>query len=127
MPICIHCDIYNKVRESQRKTVKISEKVKIHNRYCLRVEKDRQPEDESCKDFIPNPTFLCDKFKYRLHLLQCLHRQKMKMEDCKKCLQAEDIIDVARGKDLYEYFGVDRKLHMPRKKPKKPKLLRRKG
>jgi hypothetical protein len=50
----------------------------------------------------------------------------MKMDVCRKCSQADDIIDVARGRDLYDYFGVNRKIHTPKKKPK-PKLLRRKA
>jgi hypothetical protein len=83
--------------------------------------------DDSCKHFHPYPYFYCAKFTYRLHLLQCLNRRRMKMESCRRCSQVEDIMDVARGRDLYKYFGVDRKLHLNRKKPANPKLRRRKA
>jgi len=49
------------------------------------------------------------------------------MEDCRKCGQGEDIIDVARGRDLYELFGVDRRVHLQNKIKKKTKLRRRKA
>lgn len=127
MPICIHCDFYNRIPEHLRKTIRVTDTKKIHTRYCRHVEQDCDPDMYSCEHFTPYPYFYCDKFTYRLHLLQCLNRQKKKMEACRRCRQAEDIIDVARGRDLYDFFGVDRKVHLNRRTKKKTKLRRRKA
>jgi hypothetical protein len=127
MPICIHCDVYNNVPQRLRTIVQVSNTVKIYKRYCRHVEKDRQGEDVSCENFKPYHMFWCERFTYRLHLLQCLNRQRIKMEGCRNCPQADDIMDVARGRDLYELFGVNRKVHLQNKKQKKPKLRRRKA
>ncbi len=126
MPICIHCTVYNNIPERLRTTVKISDTVTVHKRYCRHVEKEVQSEDLSCENFLPYEYFWCDFFHYRLHLLQCLNRQKTKMDGCRNCPQADDIMDVARGRDLYEFFGVTRKIHL-QNKIKKPKLRRRKA
>ena len=126
MPICIHCNFYNHIPEHLRKAIVISSSKKEYRRYCRQVERDVESEDVSCEHFKPYHYFWCERFTYRLHLLQCLNRQKTKMEGCRRCSQADDIMDVARGRDLYEFFGVTRKIH-PNKKQKKPKLRRRKA
>lgn len=125
MPTCIYCDIYNKIPESLRKLVLITEKRKDHLRYCRHVERDMKPDDEGCQHFTPYPYFHCKRFKYRLHILICMHKWKQKILECKNCPQADDIIDVARGRDLYEHFGVDRRLHPPKVKPHVKPILRR--
>ncbi|KXH69792.1 MAG: hypothetical protein AM326_01595 [Candidatus Thorarchaeota archaeon SMTZ-45] len=126
MPLCIHCDFYNNIPEGLRKVIPISNTQKIYKRYCRHVEQDVTSESLSCAHFTPYAYFWCNIFTYRLHLLQCLNRQKKKMEGCMRCGQAEDILDVARGRDLYAHFGVDRKIHTVLKR-KKPKLRRRKA
>ena len=128
MPICIHCEIYNNIPESLRKTIKISDKRTIHTRFCTRSEKEMSPDEDGCENFLPYPFFYCDKFKYRLHLLQCLNRKRLQLLDCRRCTQVENIIDVARGRDLYRYFEVPRKIHRPRiKRATKPVLKRNKA
>lgn len=126
MPICIHCDLYDQVPESLRTVIVTSTNKKIYRRYCRRVEKEVRGEDLSCQYFIPHKYFWCEQLSSRLHLIQCLNRQRQKMEDCKGCSQADDILDVARGRDLYEYFGVNRRIHQNKIK-EKPKLRRRKA
>lgn len=127
MPLCIHCDFYNNVPDRLRTVIVISGTNKKYKRYCRHVEKDVSSESESCHHFIPYKFFWCNRFTYRLHLLHCLNRQKIKLEGCKGCSQADDILDVARGRDLYEHFGVNRRIHLNRRKPKKTKLRRRKA
>jgi len=126
MPICVHCDFYNKIPDRLRTVIPISSTKKIYKRYCRHVEGEVQSDSISCPHFTPYHTFWCHHFTYRLHLLQCLNRQKKRMEGCVRCKQAEDILDVARGRDLYEFFGVNRKVHIPQKKPNS-KLRRRKA
>ncbi len=128
MPTCIFCDFYNHISEELRKSIVISATKKEYMRYCRHVEDDVDSETASCKHFVPYPYFWCDTFNYRLHLLQCLHRQKIRLFGCANCSQGQDdIMDVARGRDLYELFGVDRKIHLQNKKQEKPKLRRRKA
>jgi len=129
MSICAHCVVYNTIPESLRKTETISTHKKFHSRYCRHVEKDMTEETESCEIFEPHPYFYCKRFTYRLHLLQCLNRHKKKMEGCVRCKQVADILNVAKGRDLYEHFGVERKIHthVIKKKKSKPKLIRRKA
>ena len=127
MPKCIHCNFYHTIPERLRKIEVISIHKKAYSRYCRRVEHDVDSGSNSCDRFDPYPNFHCNRFNYRLHLLQCLNRQKTKMEDCRRCKQAEDIVDVARGRDLYEHFGVNRKIHLPKKKPINSKLRRHKA
>jgi len=126
MPVCIHCDVYDKIPERLRTAIQVSSTKKKYNRYCRHVEKEVQSDTPSCHNFIPYHYFWCERFTYRLHLLQCLNRQKMKMDTCRRCGQAEDVLDVARGRDLYLFFEVDRKIHNNKIK-KKPKLRRRKA
>jgi hypothetical protein len=127
MPTCIHCDFYNNIPENLRKVIEISATKKKYKRYCRHVERDVASGDVSCEHFTPYQYFWCDRFTYRLHLLQCLNRQKKKMDGCRRCSQADDVMDVARGRDLYEFFGVNRKIHLKNKKQKKPTLRRRKA
>ena len=127
MPICIHCNFYDKIPSDLRTVIQVSNTVKIYKRYCRHIEKQVQGEDLSCEHFTPYEYFWCERFTYRLHLLQCLNRQRIKMEECRNCKQAEDVLDVARGRDLYEYFGVNRKIHQNKIKKKNPKLRRRKA
>ncbi len=127
MPICTHCDFYNNIPDHLRKVILTSGTKKKYNRYCRHVEHDVDGNTYSCEHFAPYPLFYCNKFTYRLHLLQCLNRQKTKMEGCRRCSQADNIVDVARGRDLYDLFGVDRRVHLQNKKQKKPKLRRRKA
>ena len=81
MPICIHCDFYNNIPEHLRKVLSLSATKNEYKRYCRQVERDVQSEDVSCEEhFIPYPYFWCERFTYRLHILQCLNRRNKKME-----------------------------------------------
>lgn len=126
MPICIHCNFYNNIPERLRTSTKISDTKKIWRRYCRHVEREVDCENTSCENFKPYHLFWCERFHYRLHLLQCLNRQRIKMDGCRRCSQADDVLDVARGRDLYDLFGVNRRIHQNKIK-KKPKLRRRKA
>ena len=126
MPLCINCNYYNQIPQRLRTVTQDTPTIKIYKRYCRHVEREVGSEDVSCHAFTPYEYFWCDRFAYRLHLLCCLNRQKMKMDGCRTCSQGDDILDVARGRDLYELFGVNRKVHL-NKIRKKPKLRRRKA
>ena len=126
MPICVHCENYYNIPERLRKVIPVSSTQKIYKRYCRHVEHEVSSDSISCAQFIPYQYFWCIHFTYYLHILQCLNRHKKNMEWCVGCGQFEDILDVARGRDLYAHFGVDRKIHINRVKPK-AKLRRRKA
>jgi len=115
---CYYCETWHSVPKSLRKIDDANPKRKISLRFCKRKGKDIIGDNEWCSHFSLHKNIWCQRGEQWLHIILCLERYKKKINGCSGCPQFEEIVECARGKDLYSYFEIERK--------SPPLLLRRK-
>ena len=128
MITCHYCQSFKEIKKSLRRMVGDAPKPKISYRYCRHIHNEVTNTTTACEHFSPAQNLWCRRWDEWIHLIVCIHRHKVRKFGCVRCTQyTNEVSDVARGRDLYDQFGLVRKnhVHLNHNTPAKPILRRR--
>ena len=84
---CIYCNFY------QLSPTRINNE----DRFCNHVQKIIEGKWEICEDgFEPYPFFWCNRNEQRLDMAICVNRQNKGMQECNKCRQKDEILEIRK-------------------------------
>ena len=108
---CHYCDTFKRIPKSLRK-MSGERDHKISLRYCRAVGKEVTSSTNACQHFSLTELLWCERHNQWIHIIACIHLHKTKAPQHQRCSQCKDeVMDAARGKDLYAEFGLVRKNH----------------
>jgi hypothetical protein len=108
---CHYCQTFTNIPKSLRRISGDYPKPKISYRYCRHIHEEVTSNTETaCNQFIPAPYFWCKQWSGWIHVVVCLVRRKRKILPCAYCKQYKEIEDISVGRDMFEIFGVKRKV-----------------
>lgn len=83
---CVYCNFYY-----------TGQKIEKDNHFCSEKRSIVSKLDTTCEKFAPAPFFWCHNTNCWIDVNICTARQTKEAEECKKCRQKQDILEIRRA------------------------------